>query len=167
MMYKLVLSLFFVLLVIGAQPSFAYVAEEDQGNKVSVEENGDKDLPVEIVFWDPAAKRSIEVTNPNAVFEVMKAIEDADKPDETQVQGDKLGILGIDEHKWMAIYYSKDRNSVILEWEETVKVIERKKFFALFQSEVTAEPLPPGEEKGFLPLPPGEGVHPDDFIPLL
>ena len=165
-MYKLVLSLFFVLLVIGAQPSAAYVAQEKQGSKTSVEEGDDRDLPAEIVLRSPDVKRSVEVTKPTAVFEVMKAIENANEPDGTEVKGDKLGTLEIDGDKRIAIYYSKDRSSVLLEWEEKRSVMERKKFFALFQPEVKADPLPPGEGGDVQPIPPGEGMDPDDIIPL-
>jgi hypothetical protein len=166
MMYKRISSLLFVLLIIGAQPSAAYVAQENQGGKTSVEVGSDRDLPREMVLWDPAAKQSIEITNWKSIFEVMNAIENAGQVVEAEGKGDKLGTLELDERKRMAIYYSKDRSSVLLEWEERTKVMDRRKFFALFQSEGTADPLPPGEEKDVLPLPPGEGVHPDDFIPL-
>lgn len=165
-MYKLVVSLFFVLLVIGAQPSAAYVAQENLGSKPFAEEDGDRELPAKLVLLDPDAEESLEITSPAAVFEVMKAIENADQTERTEEKGDKLGTLELDENKWIAIHYSKDRSSVLFDWEKKTSIMERKKFFALFQAERKAEPLPPGEGGDVQPIPPADGVHPDDIIPL-
>ncbi|SFJ68826.1 hypothetical protein SAMN04487936_103335 [Halobacillus dabanensis] len=165
-MYKLVVSLFFVLLVTGAQPSAAYVVQENPGSKPSKEENGDRDLPAKLVLLGPEAEERLEITNPAAVFEVMKAIENANQTDRTEDKGEKLGTLELKENKWMAIHYSKDRSSVLFEWEEKTSFMERRKFFALFQAERKAEPLPPGEGGDVQPIPPADGVHSDDIIPL-
>ncbi|SDN95865.1 hypothetical protein SAMN05421677_10254 [Halobacillus aidingensis] len=155
-----------MLVLIGAMPVDAYVVKEDT---IVVEKSNHLDatqLPSIVILYDSEMKRKIEVESIKEIMTITEGIKGASSVKGEWAKGEKLGTLDFGNEELIDVYYGKDRENVYLLGNAETMSMSRKDFFSLFYPSIHTRPLPPGEGGDVQPLPPGQTVQPDDFLPL-
>ncbi|MYL70396.1 hypothetical protein GLW00_06035 [Halobacillus litoralis] len=159
------LAFVMVLVLFGAMPVDAVVVKEEK----AVERSKNVDVtqvPSTLVLYDTEMKRRIQIESVEGIMRITEGVNKAAPVKGRWTKSEKLGTLDFGDEEMIHIYYGDERENVYLISEEETVFMSRIHFFDLFYRSVNSLPLPPGEGGDVQPLPPGQPVQPDDFLPL-